>query len=61
MAEAEVKVDDNVKERCFVRACKWNKEAGCEKPDDEPCPALWWLTGDINAGRGEKMARKWEE
>jgi len=46
--------------RCFVRACKWNKEEGCEKPDDKPCPLLWWLTGNLKAGVGLKLKRKWK-
>lgn len=46
--------------RCFTRACRWNKDNGCEKPDDSPCPLLWWL-GDTGAGKGRHMARKWEK
>jgi hypothetical protein len=45
--------------RCFTYACKHNNPEGCVKPLDQVCPSLWFLTGDITAGRGLDIRREW--
>lgn len=45
--------------RCYTRACVHNTEEGCVKPVDRPCPQMWFLTGDVRAGRGKDLRKKW--
>jgi len=45
--------------RCYARACEHNKEEGCEKPIDRPCPQIRLLSGNPTAGIGIDLRRKW--
>lgn len=59
--QARVLLESHEKEtgRCFTRACVHNKEEGCEKPIDKPCPQLWFLTGNTKAGVDVDLRRLW--
>ncbi len=47
--------------RCFTMACRWNKDEGCDKPKEAPCPQEVVLTGNMDAGAGIDMKREWKK
>ena len=57
--QATLKRHEEKTGRCFTRACNHNKEEGCVKPVDSPCPQMCLLTGVHGGGIGEDLRRKW--